>query len=44
MVQTLKVQLRAVGDKKPDQHVTFHTKPGLALTSLRREDIYGDAG
>ena len=44
MVETLKVQLRAVGEKKPEQHVTFHTKPGLALTSLRREDIYGDAG
>jgi hypothetical protein len=43
MVQTLKAQLGVARDRKPERHVTFHTKPGLALTSLRREDIYGDA-
>jgi hypothetical protein len=43
MVETLKTQLRVVSEKRPQRHVTFHTKPGLALTSLRREDIYGDA-
>jgi hypothetical protein len=44
MVETLKAQLRGAGDKRAERHVTFHTKPGMALTSLRREDIYGDAG
>ena len=44
MVETLKAQLRGAGDKKPQRNVTFHTKPGLALTNLRREDIYGDTG
>lgn len=44
MVETLKAQLRGASDQKIRRSVTFHTKPGLALTSLRREDIYGDAG
>jgi hypothetical protein len=44
MVETLKAQLRGAADKKAERHVMFHTKPGMALTSLRREDIYGDAG
>ena len=43
MVEILKQQLRTSSESKPQRHVTFHTKPGLALTSLRREDIYGDA-
>jgi hypothetical protein len=43
VVKTLKVQLRTVAERKPNQRVVFHTKSGRALTALRREDIYGDA-
>jgi hypothetical protein len=43
MVETLKAQLRKVADKGPGRRVGFHTKPGQALTNLRRQEIYGDA-
>lgn len=43
MVETPKASLRPLDDHGMRRRVVFQTRPGRALTSLRREDIYGDA-
>ena len=44
MVRALREQLQALDGKRQQEPVQLPTKPGKALGTLRREEIYEDVG